>query len=279
MIDGLIFKGGGIKGLAYVGALEEYVKYENIDTVKYLGGTSSAGSIVATLLASNHTLKEINDILYSVDWNQLKDESFGYIRNTIRLFTKYGYHKGNYFEKFINKVLFNKYNLENMTFKQLFETTKKYLKMVGTNVTTGETIHMDYIHTPNMSVAKAVRISSTIPFMFKPVEINNELYVDSGFTSNSDFGMFDEIKYINIIAFDLGNFYFKKTKRFCLKTFIQSIVNIGARNNVTTYKENVHICKIFEGSIDPMSFDLVDEDKNYLKLIGRNAFIKFLYKS
>ena len=91
--------------------------------------------------------------------------------------------------------------------------------------------------------------------------------------------MLDEIKYINIIAFDLGNFYFKKTKRFCLKTFIQSIVKIGARNNVTTYKENVHICKIFEGSIDPMSFDLVDEDKNYLKLIGRNAFIKFLYKS
>ena len=50
MIDGLIFKDGGIKALAFVGALEEYVKYENIDTVKYLGGTSSAGSIVATLL-------------------------------------------------------------------------------------------------------------------------------------------------------------------------------------------------------------------------------------
>ena len=54
MIDGLIFKGGFIKGLTFVGALEEYIKYDNIDNIKYIGGTS-AGSIIATLLASNHT--------------------------------------------------------------------------------------------------------------------------------------------------------------------------------------------------------------------------------
>ena len=41
-----------------------------------------------------------------------------------------------------------------MTFNQLFEITKKHLKMVGTNVTRGETIYMDHIHTPDMSVAK-----------------------------------------------------------------------------------------------------------------------------
>ena len=275
MIDGLIFKGGGIKGLAFVGALEEYVKYENIDTVDYLAGTSSAGAIVATLLASNHTVKEINDILYNVDWNRLKDGNFGFIRNTIRLFTKSGYHKGKYFEKFINTLLFKKYNIENMTFKQLFETTKKHLKIIGTNVTRGETIYMDHIHTSDMSVAKAVRISLSTPFMFKPVKINNELYVNSEVTSNSYLDMF---KNMNVIAFDLKETYFNGSKKFCLKTYIQSIIKIGVSKSSPTENNNVYVCKIFEDSIDPMRFDLVKEEKDYLKLIGRNAFIKFLYK-
>ena len=279
MINGFIFEGGGIKGLAYVGALEEYVKYENIDTVKYLGGTS-AGSIIATLLASNHTIEEINGILYNIDWNKLKDGNFGFIRNTIRLFTKYGYHKGNYFEKFINKILFNKYNIENMTFKQLFDTTKKHLKMVGTNVTRGETIYMDHIHTPDMSVAKAVRISSSIPFMFKPVKINNELYVDGGLTKNLDLGIFDEIKNINIVAFDLEETCFELNKGVSFKEFIRSVIKIIHKeaNKSFTTKNNVHVCKILENSIDGMNFNLRKEEKDYLKQIGRNAFIKFLYK-
>ena len=279
MIDGLIFKGGGVKGLAFVGALEEYGKYENIYTVKYLSGTS-AGSIVATLLATNHTIKEVNDILYNVDWNRFKDGNFGFIRNAVRLFTKFGYHKGKYFERFMNEVLFKKYNIENMTFNQLFEITKKHLKMVGTNVTRGETIYMDHIHTPDMSVAKAVRISLSTPFMFQPVKINNELYVNSELTSNSDLSMFDDVEdVINIIAFDLKETYFNVSKKFCLKTFIQSITKIGVSKSNPTESNNMHICKIFEDSIDTTKFNLVKEEKDYLKLIGRNAFIKFLYKS
>ena len=277
MIDGLIFKGGFIKGLTFVGALEEYIKYDNIDNIKYIGGTS-AGSIIATLLASNHTVNDINYILYNIDWSKLKDGNFGCIRNTIRLFTKYGYHKGYFFEKFMNKVLFKKYNMKTITFKQLFEITKKHLKMVGTNITKGETIYMDYIHTPDMPVAKAVRISLSIPFIFEPVKINNELYVNTEITNNSDVGMFDDVEGFNIIAFDLKetNSYVKK--KFCLKTFIQSILKIGATKSIQT-ESNVHICKIFEDSIiDATRFDLVKEEKDYLKLIGRNAFIKFLYK-
>ncbi len=279
MINGFIFEGGGIKGLAYVGALEEYIKYQDINTIRYLGGTS-AGSIIATLLASNHTIKEINEVLYNIDWNKLKDGNFGFIRNTIRLFTKYGYHKGNYFEKIINQMLFAKYKIENMTFIQLFEITKKHLKMVGTNITKGETIYMDYMHTPEMSIAKAVRISSSIPFMFKPVNINNELYVDGGLTKNLDLTMFDEIKNINIIAFDLEETCFEMNRIYGLKAFIRSVIKIihNGANKHSIIKENVHVCKILENNIDAMNFNLKEKEMDYLKEIGKSAFIRFLYK-
>lgn len=279
MINGFIFEGGGIKGLAYVGALEEFVKYQDIETVKYLGGTS-AGSIIATLLASNHTIKEINDILYNTDWNKLKDGNFGFVRNTIRLFTKYGYHKGKYFEKLINKILFAKYKIENMTFKQLYEITKKHLKMVGTNITKGETIYMDYIHSPEMSIAKAVRISSSIPFMFKPVKIDNELYVDGGLTKNLDLTMFDDIENINIIAFDLEETCFELNRVFNLKAFIRSVIKIihNEANKSISTKYNVHVCKILENSINAMNFNLSFDEKNYLKQIGYTSFLSLLYK-
>jgi len=279
MIDALIFTGGGIiKCLTYVGALEKYGKYENIDNVKHIGGIRASGSIVATLLASNHTIEEMNEILYNVNWNKLKDSHFGFIWNPIRLFIKYGYHKGSYFERFINKVLFDKYKIENMTFKQLFEITNKHLKLLGTNITQGKTVYMDYIHTPDMSIAKAVRISSSTLLMFKPVKMDNELYVDGGLTKNLSFGIFDEIDKINnIIAFDLDETY-PETNNRGLKAFIHLIIN---RINYETKSEvqinkNVYICKIFEERINPTRFNLTKEEKDYLKEVGYNAFCKIL---
>ena len=280
MINGFIFEGGCIKGLVYVGVLEEFMKYQDIETVKYLGGTSAAGSVVATLLASDYTIQEINEVLYNIDWNTMQSNNFGFVRNTIRLFTKYGYHKGNHFEKFINKMLFAKYKMENMTFIQLFEITKKHLKMVGTNVTKGETIYMDYIYTPDMSIAKAVRISSSVPFMFKPVKIYNELYVNGELTKTSNYAMFDDIENINIIAFDLEETSFKFNKISSLITYIRSVIKIlhhEANKSIST-KNNVHVCKILENSIDAMKFNLSLEEKNYLKQIGYTSFLSFLYK-
>ena len=73
--------------------------------------------------------------------------------------------------------------------------------------------------------------------MFKPVKINNELYVNSELTSNSDLGMFDDIENVTVIAFDLKETYFNESKKFCLKTFIQSIIKIGVSKSSPTEKQ------------------------------------------
>lgn len=54
--EALIFEGGGMKGLCYVGALLELSRdsFVDLSRVYHFGGTS-AGSIIATLLASNYT--------------------------------------------------------------------------------------------------------------------------------------------------------------------------------------------------------------------------------
>ncbi len=53
----LIFEGGGVKGIAYVGALTVLEDKDVLQKVKRLGGTS-AGAINATLLALKFSLAE-----------------------------------------------------------------------------------------------------------------------------------------------------------------------------------------------------------------------------
>ena len=57
----LIFEGGGVKGVAYVGALEALQERKILNNVKRVGGTS-AGAINAVLIALGFTLKEIEEI-------------------------------------------------------------------------------------------------------------------------------------------------------------------------------------------------------------------------
>ena len=63
-IDG-VFSGGGIKGLALIGA------YEAIEskgfTFKRLAGTS-AGSIIAGLVAAGYSSQELKDLLDHLDF-------------------------------------------------------------------------------------------------------------------------------------------------------------------------------------------------------------------
>src|SRR5262245_7264699 len=72
----LVFQGGGVRGIAYAGVLESMPGYCRLHAV---GGTS-AGAIVAALLAIGKTPKEITSILWST-----KFSDFLPLRQTERL--------------------------------------------------------------------------------------------------------------------------------------------------------------------------------------------------
>ena len=53
----LVFEGGGVKGIAYVGALEVLDKEGILKNIKRVAGTS-AGAMVAVLVGLNYTATE-----------------------------------------------------------------------------------------------------------------------------------------------------------------------------------------------------------------------------
>jgi len=55
----LVFEGGGVKGIAYGGALQELEERDGLASVQRLAGTS-AGAITATLLAIGYPASKVS---------------------------------------------------------------------------------------------------------------------------------------------------------------------------------------------------------------------------
>ena len=76
----LVFEGGGVKGIAYVGALQVLEAEGITKQITRVGGTS-AGAINALLMAADFSVNKTKKVLYEVDFNDFKDDSWGALRD------------------------------------------------------------------------------------------------------------------------------------------------------------------------------------------------------
>ena len=191
MYNCLIFEGGGILGISYVGAIKCLNKFNLLLNINKFGG-SSAGSQFATLLSLEYKIDEIEHLLLNQKMEEFKDGSFGFIRNIWRLINDYGYYKGEYLYIYFDKLIEQKLNKKDATFLDLYNYNSNILKITGTCLTTQSTEVFDYISTPDMPIAKAIQISSCFPYFFKPVIYNNKIYIDGGCLKNLPKNIFDD---------------------------------------------------------------------------------------
>lgn len=193
----LVFEGGGVKGIAYVGALEVLEKRRIIPRITRVGGTS-AGAINAVLFASGFSNRETQQILATLDFNSFMDDSWGFIRDSERLIEKYGWYKGDFFREWIGGLLEDKLGNPHATFLDLKKKTGKQLYLYGTNLSTkfGEVFSVE--HTPRGRIADAARISMSIPLFFAAVRNDrDDVYVDGGVLNNYPIHLFDRKKYVD----------------------------------------------------------------------------------
>jgi NTE family protein len=192
----LVFEGGGVKGIAYIGAMQVMQEKEILAGIRRVGGTS-AGAINATLFALGYTLVEQRRILKKLDFNNFMDDSWGLVRDTERLIKKFGWYKGDFFHNWISGLINKKLRNPNATFRDLKVAGQPDLYVYGTNLSTrfGEVFSIE--HTPTTRIADAVRISMSIPLFFAAFRnIRNDVYVDGGLLNNFPVKLFDREKYI-----------------------------------------------------------------------------------
>lgn len=209
----LVMEGGGIKGVAYGGAMAELEKRGILKDIVRVAGTS-AGAIQASLLALGYSSEEISEIISSTPIESFNDDGF-VAYGTKRLFKKYGWFKGDTFLKTMEKLIANRTGNPNLTFEELHEFAKSYpfrdLYVVGVNLSSQHYEIFSHETYPKMRIADAVRISMSIPLYYGALWVNPEgkiidepkpednaqLFVDGGLLLNFPVQIFDHSKYLN----------------------------------------------------------------------------------
>ena len=199
----LIFEGGGVKGIAYAGAVKVLEERDIINGLVRVAGTS-AGAITAALLSVGASAKDIGEIVGGTDFNQFMDDSWGVIRDTKRLVDEYGWYKGDAFSKWMKKQLFGLTGKRNLTFADLEDLKRnnpdgfRSLYVVGSNLSLSVPEVFSHETTPDMQIWQAVRISMSIPLFFASVtDADGDILVDGGVTWNYPVDLFDDKKYLS----------------------------------------------------------------------------------
>ena len=248
----LIISSGGNKGVALIGALNEFVKKYPIKNIKYYTGCS-IGAMICLSLNLGYTIDELNDILFKINFGLFQELKI------INLIEKCGLDDGNKFSNFIKAVIINKNYNYNITFKELYEQTNKILTLVVTNITKGIPEYHNYINTPDLSILLSLRMSINIPLLFAPIFYNNNYYVDGA--------VLDPFPYT----------YNKSEKKYGLWLFEKYEINFLKNNNNATFINDLG--DSFKYMIDLLKIIHINYIKKFYKKIPKDIiYIDFDFK-
>ena len=189
-IKHLVFEGTGVRNAVYAGgllALEEAGLFADVESA---AGTSS-GAIVATMVSLGYTPAEVASEILALDFSKLLDGAA--ITGPLRLLTRYGWHKGDYFLEQIQAIIAKKTGNPRSTFAECRAHGYKPLRVIGCNITKRAVRIFPDDTSQTMAVADAVRISMSIPLFFAAVPYQGDIYVDGGVMWNYPLGLFDRL--------------------------------------------------------------------------------------
>lgn len=204
-----VFEGGGVKGIGLIGAVAvtegEGYQFENV------AGTS-AGAIVAALIAAGYKAVELREIMEELDYNEFKDEGLVDKIPVLGVALSLGFEKGIYegdsFEEWLKEKLAEAskpiHTFGDLVMEEYDDPKYHYkLQVIAADISRGKMLVLphdivDYGTNPDdLEVAHAVRMSMSIPFFYEPVVLNdnseNKCYiVDGGILSNYPVWLFDD---------------------------------------------------------------------------------------
>lgn len=218
---------------------------ENNNNIKRFIGCSS-GSLLSLLLCCNIPLNMIYNILNKSDYSKLLN-----IDDLNNLFDNMGLFDTKNIQKWTEIILLHFNFKKNITFYELYEKTNKILLIKSYNLSRNKEFYISYKNFPNMPIKKAIAMSCCVPFVFKPVIHENELYIDGAVCGSTP--LFD--KYKNYISVTFEN-------RNILKNNI-TITEYLSRLVQSTNIKYVEKDKTFYNNKRNIIIDWIKDDNNY----------------
>ena len=290
----LVCEGGGVKGVALAGAIT-YLQEHGYEFKKIAG--NSAGSIFASLVAVGYTGYELKEISFALDFKNFMDKTslskIPLAGPFLSIVKNKGIFKGDALENFMEEKLKAKGKTK---FKDISIDGTSPLKIITADSTRKELVVLPddlvkyNIDPLNFSIAKAVRMSISIPFIFKPILIEDNdkssFMVDGGLISNFPVWLFDVKDKPRWPTFGLRlisdseqrTTQAKETKTISYIFNIMKIVLSCNEEAFLNNKDSVRTIDIPTFDINTLDFSLSQEKKKKLFNSGYNAAKEFLDK-
>jgi NTE family protein len=301
-----VFQGGGVKGIALAGALEEFgdkARHPDnyVDTWVQLAGTS-AGAIVAAYLACGYDAAATVQLITNTPFAEFEDWGAGgpLLGGVVNLVRNHGLAHGEKFHAWFREQISNK------TFDDI-HAEGRTLKLIASDITRREMLVLpealasyrlsagsNPIDPGGFPIADAVRMSMSIPYFFQPVELVHKdtgltsTIVDGGVLSNFPVWIFDvdqdpkrpTFGFKLIGGKGVGGGLDRIVKAFGWPVQMGSDIFHTTTDAWDTYwvesSTYVRTCAISAGDIGTTDFTLRKEQKDWLLESGRKAAHSFL---
>lgn len=189
-IENLVFSGGSIKAISYIGCIQALEEYDIRKNIKTIAGTS-AGGFFASIMTLGYTAKEMKSIVLGIDFGMFKDIT---TESILAFMNNYGFDTGNKLMQFIRILIKKKCNNENITFQELYDLTNIQLILTGTCLNTKEVEYFSYKTHPEMKLIDAIRITVSIPLIYNKVQYEEKMYIDGAVLDNYPIQLFNQYK-------------------------------------------------------------------------------------
>jgi NTE family protein len=198
----LILSGGGIKGIAHIGALKALEEKNILQNITTIAGTS-IGGLIASLIVIGYTADELYSFIQLFDLSKIKSI------NPSKLLTKHGLDDGSKLI-FVLETMFEGKNIsKHITFLELWNKTKIKLILTTACLNDKQPYYLSHITYPTMPIIFAIRMTTSLPIWFIPVEYNNKLFVDGGCIDNYPIQLFEK-NLDNVIGI-----YLSENREYC----------------------------------------------------------------
>lgn len=274
-----IFGGGAVRGISYVGVLKAI---EELGIYPSTIAGSSVGAVFAGLLSVGYTADEIKEIFMQINFELFRDIHFGFGRD-------FALSKGGIFLDWLRDLIETKYYGEN--FKKgenppvTFADLDRNFIVIATDLTNFKYKEFSKFETPDFEVAYAIRISSTMPGLMKPAEVNGALLVDGDLQKSWPLWRLSRNlcpEFDRVLEFRLEGDYEGKGQNTInfVNTIYSCVTSLATDFIIETYghRDKFDYVKINTGSVVVVDFSMADEKREKLMDIGYQQTMDYFNK-
>jgi predicted acylesterase/phospholipase RssA len=265
----LIISAGGVNIFFLIGSLKYLNENNLLNNTKCYYGVSS-GAILCTMLALDYTIDEIKEFFINFDLLKFIGEY-----DITNLINNYGFSFGKSRDIIAQSIISYKLGEENKdyTFKQLYDDKKKELNVFSTCVEDKTLWKFSHNSNENVPIWKATASSCNIPFIFTPVNINNNTFIDGAIINSYPINYIDDNEINDTIGLFINNDiininYLNNIPN--LKYYLETLFLYIISKNYYFNKNTIKICVPEKYKNYTYKFDISNEDKNILIDIGYN---------